>query len=197
MLAGGNTPKSVDGMGAPELSDHTAGETGWATRGLPGPWEVGWTILTVILGAQRDCCVEDLGVFCPPHTCTELIIIGGVLGLASIYVPAASPRGGTRNGGRGRERALVFGVQSALQAGSGTNPGSLSACGVISPQGIARHLDLTQPHLPTLRPFQGFKKINTILANPRLQLSAFAEVTVPLTYGEANWACSLLPIDST
>lgn len=96
---------------------------------------------------------------------------------------------------QGEGSCLWSAISSA--GGSGTNPGSLSACGVISPQGIARHLGLTQPHLPTLRPFQGFKKINTILANPRLQLSAFAEVTVPLTYGEANWACSLLPIDST
>lgn len=106
------------------------------------------------------------------------------------------PIASLRNPGRGWAWALAQRrEQSALKAGSGTTGILSESAVIIGPQGIAGFLDLTQPHLPTLRPFQEFKRINTVLASTRLQFSAFAGVAVPLTYGEVHWLCSLLSID--
>lgn len=121
-----------------------------------------------------------------------------VLELLSVCVAVSPvPIASFRNRGRGWVWTLVpRRKQSALKAGSGTRGILSESMVIIGPQGIAKFLNLTQPHLPTLRPFQEFKKkINTILASTRLQFSAFTRVTVPLTYGEVHWLCSLLSID--
>lgn len=74
------------------------------------------------------------------------------------------------------------------KVGSGTAGILSESAMIIGSQGTARFLDLTPPHLPSLRPFQELKKINTILASSRLQLSAFARVAVPLNL----WRSSLV-----
>lgn len=96
-----------------------------------------------------------------------------VVGLPNVYIAACLPLPLGASGTR-REEERMSAVGSTRQQWYHRDSLRISAM-LIGPKDISRDLGLGQLHFPTLRLFQEFKTINTILVKSRPQYRALVK----------------------
>lgn len=136
----GSTPKPGDSAQVP-LNPAIIQLVRLETGGSCDLGNLGWTILALTRTAQGHCYLADLGGFVPVHT-----MYGAGYNRCGPWTPHCLccclpvPLGTAGTEGRG-------GGASSVRQDVVPQAFSLSRCLLISPQGIARDLGLTQPHL--------------------------------------------------